>query len=118
MSRRTVNIINIRPKRKNLYMKTGCNDVLDVKKSNKVYLNDDSFRQSLVKYTGQTITIFTTSGGESGRGFTGVLLSVEIDHIRILTSLASGPGTYDDISLGSITNVPLDKIAAFVHNTI
>jgi hypothetical protein len=97
---------------------TGRNDVLDVKRSNKVYLNDDSFKQSLVKYIGQTITIFTTSGGQSGRGFTGVLLSVEIDHIRILTSLASGPGTYDDISLGSITNIPIDKIAAFVHNTI
>lgn len=115
---RTVNIINIRPKRKNLYVKTAYSDSLDVRKSNKVYLNDDSFRQSLVKYIGQTITIFTVSGGQSGSGFTGVLLDVEIDHIRILTGLASGPGTYDDISLGSITIIPIDKIAAFVHNTI
>lgn len=115
---RTVNIINIRPKRKNLYVNSDYNDSLDVRKANKVYLNNDSFRQSLVKYMGQTITIFTVSGGQSGSGFTGVLLSVEIDHIRILTSIASGPGTYDDISLGSITNIPIDKIAAFVHNTI
>jgi hypothetical protein len=115
---RTVNIINIRPKRKDVYVKTGYNDSLDVRKSNKVYLNDDSFRQSLIRYIGQTITIFTVSGGQSGSGFTGVLLGVEKDHIRILTGIASGPGTYDDISLGSITNIPIDKIAAFVHNTI
>jgi hypothetical protein len=115
---RTVNIINIRPKRKNLFVKTDCEDVLDLRRTNKVLLNDDSFKQNLLKYRGQTITIFTVSGGQSGSGFTGVLLDVEIDHIRILTGLASGPGTYDDISLGSITNIPIDKIAAFVHNTI
>jgi hypothetical protein len=118
MSRRTVNIINIRPKRKNLYVRTGCNDTVDTRKANKIYLNDDSFRKNLERYLGQTVTVFIVSGGESGSGFTGVLLGVEIDHIRILTNPVSGPGTYEGISLGSIANIPIDKIAAFVHNAI
>ncbi|WP_432432691.1 hypothetical protein [Clostridium swellfunianum] len=99
-----------------------------MKKASKVYLSDDSFIQSLIKYIGQTITIYTVSGGESGSGFTGVLLDVKKDYIKILSKLASAPEIYADnsssmvdeagVSLGTITDIPLNKIAAFVHNTI
>ena len=135
--RRNVNIFNIRTKKKKLYIKAGCNYEPSSKKTDKVYLNDNNFIQSLVKYIGQTITIFTVSGGQSGAGFTGVLLDVKTNYIKILSQVASGPdcplgncceinkneGTTtlkDDcgVSLGAITNIPLDKISAFVHNTI
>lgn len=39
---------------------------------------------SMLCYIGQTVTIFTTSGGLSGSGFTGVLISVDCDCIRLL----------------------------------
>ena len=137
MFRKNVNIFNIRRKKKKLYIKAGCNYELTSKKADKVYLKDDSFVQSLVKYIGQTITIFIVSGGQAGSGFTGVLLDVKRDYIKVLSQIASGPdcslgnccetskkdGTNilkDDfgVSLGAITDIPLDKIAAFVHNTI
>ena len=31
-----------------------------------------------MRYIGETVTIFTTSGGESGMGFTGVVISSNI----------------------------------------
>lgn len=128
MFRRNINIFNIRTKKKKLYVKQGCNYELGIKKASKVCLSDDSFIQSLIKYIGQTITIYTVSGGESGSGFTGVLLDVKKDYIKILSKLASAPEIYADnsssmvdeagVSLGTITDIPLNKIAAFVHNTI
>jgi len=35
-----------------------------------------SISQLLSNYIGETVTIFTKSGGQSGAGFTGVILSV------------------------------------------
>lgn len=118
MWRRTVNIINIRTRRANLYLRAGLTSELNTRKYNKTFLNDISFKQNLEKNIGQTVTVFTVSGGDSGSGFTGVLLDVKKDHIKILSRLASGPGTYEDIDLGAISNIPVDKIAAFVHNAI
>lgn len=119
---RTVNVINIRTRRRNLCIRSGSEPEVAGASFNRncrrTSLNDESFRQSMERKIGQTITIFTTSGGDSGSGFTGVLLDVRRDHIKILLRLASGPGTYGDISLGAITNIPVDKIAAFVHNAI
>jgi hypothetical protein len=136
MARRNINIINIRTKKKNIYVKSGCNYSLGKNtKKKRVVLNEESFMNSLRRYIGQTITIYTISGGASGSGFTGVLLDVCKDHIKILTGIASAPdcslgsscmprdnnvirSASKDISLGSMTEVPLDKIAAFIHNTI
>lgn len=77
---------------------------------------------------GQTITIFTTSGGISGHGFTGVLLMVSLDQIKLLTKIQSAPQiTFkesfsheegDETSLGSVTNIPINKITAFIHNIV
>lgn len=46
----------------------------------------------LARHIGQTVTIFTTSGGESGRGFTGVLASVNCDFVRLITQIGPAPG--------------------------
>jgi hypothetical protein len=132
MARRNVNIFNIRTKRKKkIYVKAGSNyEIKENIKASKVLLNDNNFIQSLIKYIGQTITIYTVSGGESGSGFTGVLLDVKNDYIKILSEIASPPDFISDtdekeinqnneaLSLGTITNIPINKIAAFVHNTI
>ncbi|HEX2926013.1 MAG TPA: hypothetical protein VHP38_07110 [Ruminiclostridium sp.] len=59
----------------------------------------------LAKYIGQTVTIFTSSGGESGSGFTGVLMTVNNVFVRLLSRIGPPPGC----SLGnSCTNFSVD----------
>jgi len=50
------------------------------------------FAGDLARHIGQTVTIFTTSGGESGRGFTGVVASVNRCVVRLILQLGSAPG--------------------------
>lgn len=105
--------------------------------------NGFSFVNDLARHIGQTVTIFTTSGGESGRGFTGVLVSVNPSFVRLVTQLGSAPGCalgsccdenhhhrgegrgrnkdrFDCSGnvLGSIVDIPVDRIASFVHNSV
>ncbi|KEI00703.1 hypothetical protein ADU90_01275 [Clostridium botulinum] len=87
----------------------------------------------LAKYIGQTVTIFVTTGGEGGVGFTGVILSVNRCFLRLITRIGPVPKSplgnectfkldsdYKTVSnnLGSITDIPIDKIVAFTHNSI
>lgn len=51
----------------------------------------DCLFDSLSCYLGRTVTIFTTSGGLSGSGFTGVLVSVCKTHVKIITSIGAAP---------------------------
>lgn len=133
MARRNVNIFNIRTKKKNkVYINLDTNCKTGDINGKKVYLRDNTFIESLLKYIGQTITIYIISGGAAGTGFTGVLLEVKKDYIKILSKAMSPPqiniegcyriedveDKYDDSSLGIITNIQIDKIAAFVHNVI
>ncbi|MDR3090934.1 MAG: hypothetical protein LBU36_01870 [Clostridiales bacterium] len=94
--------------------------------------------ESLFRYIGQTVTIFTTSGGVSGAGFTGVLLSADPNFVRVLTDIGAAPacpvgsactgyGTpfgYPDCGgfagnpLGAVAVIPTFAIAAFTHNAI
>lgn len=46
---------------------------------------------SLARYVGQTVTIFTTSGGLSGSGFTGVLAFVGNGCVKLITSIGAAP---------------------------
>lgn len=46
----------------------------------------------LANHIGQTVTIFTSSGGQSGSGFTGVILSVNECFIRLLSRIGPPPG--------------------------
>lgn len=102
--------------------------------------NGCSFASHLAKFTGQTVTIFTTSGGISGSGFTGVLMSVNSDFIRLLTKIGSAPScsissscsNFSDNDLnrhsnscnsknynrGSVVDIPISSIVSFVHNSI
>lgn len=101
----------------------------------------DDFVEHLSRYIGETVTIFTTSGGVSGQGFTGVLLSVNHCFIRLITRIDPDPGRvlsssrtgreyryggyYGDSSntgalytIGSVADIPIDRIASFVHNAV
>ena len=89
--------------------------------------------EELSRFIGQTVTIFTTSGGASGIGFTGVLLRVNNNFVTLVNRLGSPPtnpleeidcndmrdnNNIDDMPIfvvGSICDIPLDKIAAFSH---
>lgn len=108
-------------------------------------MDDYSFLAELASNIGQTVTIFTTSGGDSGRGFTGVLTLVNPSFVRLVTQIGPGPGCAlgsccDKMmpitsaegaqvgeqgrancfpnSLGSIIDIPVDRIAAFIHNAV
>ena len=116
-----------------------------------VYGNGPFFIQHLTRFTGETVTIFTTSGGESGSGFTGVLTLVTPDYVRIVTAIGSPPtcslgndcdcfdgghalfgrgfrrgrsrrgfdrGFSRGFGLGSVVDIPVSRIASFVHNTL
>jgi len=97
----------------------------------------------MIRHIGQTVTIFTTSGGISGNGFTGVLLSVDCNCIRLLADIGAPPacpigssctdimtpmGIEDnDVGalglgffnpLGAVCVIPTCSIAAFTHNAI
>ncbi len=47
--------------------------------------------ESLLRYVGQTVTIFTESGGLSGSGFTGTLAGVFHGAVRLITSIGAPP---------------------------
>ncbi|MCX7921905.1 MAG: hypothetical protein N3B21_07840 [Clostridia bacterium] len=51
-----------------------------------------NFPALLANYIGETVTIFTSSGGQSGSGFTGVILSVNEVFVRLLTRIGPPPG--------------------------
>jgi len=105
---------------------------------------------ALCKRIGETVTIFTKSGGMSGCGFTGVLLAVNECYVKLLSQIGPAPGCalgnacsgtpyangvgcmgnmgdnmdngfshgYPIRSVGSVTDIPVDSIAAFVHNAV
>jgi hypothetical protein len=98
--------------------------------------------EELSRFIGQTVTIFTTSGGASGVGFTGVLLRVNSRFITLVNRIGTPPANplgdvscdnrrngRDDMDMddedemnvfmvGSVCDIPVDKIAAFNHNAI
>lgn len=131
--------------------------------------------ESLYRYVGQTITVFTVSGGISGSGFTGVLAHVGNGCVKMISSIGAAPvcaiGSecggwgrggngyygggfgygyggygrgecgcggerrdrrrrecrderiveavpYERSWLGSVTEIPIDKIASFTHHAI
>lgn len=101
----------------------------------------NSIVETMFRYIGQTVTIFTTSGGLSGSGFTGVLLSVDCNVVRLLADVGAAPAcplgsdcTCGPIGgccgynyggcgpgsnpLGAVVIIPTRAIAAFTHNAI
>ena len=47
--------------------------------------------ESMSRFLGQTVTIFTTSGGLSGNGFTGVLAGICGGCVRLITDIGAPP---------------------------
>ena len=96
---------------------------------------NNSLLDSLCRHIGETVTIFTTSGGLSGNGFTGVLAAVSEDSVKLITSFGRAPNCplgsncsgnicrnnrncgCGDV-LGSVTEIPVCKIASFTHNAV
>ncbi|MDF2943047.1 MAG: putative rane protein [Herbinix sp.] len=92
--------------------------------------------EELRRFIGETVTIFTTSGGASGCGFTGVLLRVNPCFVTLVIRLGTAPTNplseeicgdrrdYRDRddrhcqNVGSVCDIPVDKIAAFCHNAV
>lgn len=113
---------------------------------------DNDLIRDLVRHIGETVTIFTTSGGESGRGFTGVLVGLDPQFVRLVAVIGPAPacalGSCCDVSsrkhcdfededsddfqsnsrprfdcnrirnTGAIVDIPVNRIVAFVHNTL
>lgn len=90
---------------------------------------EDAFLHHLSQFIGQTVTVYTVSASGAGQGFTGILLTVTPFMISLVTSVGPAPaypltghppcpqpGSVDNI--GSITDIPIDKITAFVRNAV
>lgn len=52
---------------------------------------DFNLIEGMERHIGQTVTVFTTSGGLSGSGFTGVLISIDPKCIRLLCDEGAPP---------------------------
>ncbi len=96
--------------------------------------------QGLESYIGQTVTVFTESGGASGSGFTGVLLYADCNIIKLLTQAAPPPAWplrcnnrrgygngyngyndnyyYGGSQLGSVIIIPTEKLVGFTHYAV
>jgi hypothetical protein len=133
---------------------------------------NQTFIRHISRFIGETVLVFTTSGGASGSGFSGVLMEVNGDFIRLVTQQSqpptcpisdvcdddddrdrgnycngyedrgsSTPGVAGDYTnyqqmrsnnnnnnnrrnnrrnnnVGSVCDIPIDRIAAFCHNAV
>ena len=99
----------------------------------------DSNVGSFENNIGRIITVFTESGGESGRGFTGLLVHTDCRFIKLITALPSAPPCpfgneftrrgrrgfrFDEdcccreARFGTVIVIPVDQIVAFVFNEV
>ncbi len=101
--------------------------------------------EQLARFIGTTITIYPTTGGQAGVGITGILVCVDPCFIKLITCIGPAPccplgsactcgrigggfGSgfgYGNVTggpfinnVGSVTVIPLDRIAAYVHNAV
>lgn len=97
-------------------------------------MTNSGLLDSLCRHIGETVTIFTASGGLSGSGFTGVLAAVNECSIKMICSFGAAPSCPLGSScngfgnrgsrcgcgniLGSVTVIPVDKIVSFTHNAL
>jgi len=92
--------------------------------------------KELSRYIGQTVTIFTVSGGATGFGFTGVLLRINVNFLTLVNRLGSLPSNQHDSMLSSngrfseeiedmqiyvvtsFCDIPINRIVAICHNSL
>jgi len=59
-----------------------------------VQSQSSAFYLCLQETRGKTITVFTSSGGASGKGFTGMLTEVSSDSLQLLSQPSSQPQSF------------------------
>lgn len=110
---------------------------------------DTTLYRHIRRFVGETVTIFTTSGGASGCGFTGFIVAANPCFVRLVTDQGMAPSNplaeniCPDIdstpgggmrgmgggcgkgnshehmrTVGSVVDIPIDRIAAFCHNAV
>ena len=105
--------------------------------------DDMNFIDNLRIYIGELVTIFTVDGGNTEHGFSGFLMEVNGYFIRLETKIGTGPACFienfsdsdnsqenyydiysrndkynneENCNCQCLVDIPIDKIAAFVHN--
>lgn len=116
--------------------------------NSEVFFINEEFAELMARWIGTTVTIYTTSGGASGCGFTGILALVDPCVVRLITCIGPAPccslgsacetpgcptvrsGFCDPgygrrrrqdnflCNVGATVDIPIENIAAFVHNTL
>lgn len=97
-------------------------------------MDNQSYGLGFEDHIGETVTIFTTSGGQSGAGFTGVLLNANPCFVRLVTRIGPPPacslgnaccgfsnrrnGCGYVNTVGSVVDIPVNRIASVVYNTV
>lgn len=95
-------------------------------------MNNELLLREMARFIGETVTIFTTSGGASGCGFTGILMIVNCNFVRLLIDQGTPPTNplsenicprnrekyRPECNLGSVCDIPVHFIASFCHNAI
>jgi len=101
---------------------------------------NNALLETLCENLGKSVTIFTSSGGESGSGFSGVLLTADAHLVRLLSYVGAPPicplggsscdtifgpwGNMNDnyhfngYPIGAITIIPIRSIVAFTQHAI
>lgn len=98
-----------------------------------------SNEMNIESYIGQTVTVFVSSGGMSGSGFTGVLMDCSDCFVRLLITPSVPPACSlknscisrsdnimfcmgcpfnDNRTVGSIAEISKESIVALVHNNL
>jgi len=88
--------------------------------------------ESLVGNVGRVVTVFTQSGGATGCGFTGLLVSVNCEFLKLITKFPTAPTHpfgmnigHNNLNcnrgreeLGTAIIIPLSKIVSVVFNEV
>lgn len=93
--------------------------------------SNNNLINTLISNVGRVVTVFTQSGGASGCGFTGLLVQVNCDCIKLVTELPCAPSQPFGLNInnqnfrknkccgnefGTTCVVPINSIASFVCN--
>jgi len=97
------------------------NDLV-AKKQNDNYI----YPLELSDMIGKPITVFVNGGGASGSGFTGILIEVLCDSIKLITAMPSAPTIHKNRSckkkhcsnFGTCTTIMLNHITAITYNFV
>jgi len=96
-------------------------------------IRDDNFNDMFCRNIGRVVTVFTKSGGATGCGFTGLLVRVECDFIKLTTEIPCAPshpfGEFINNGsarrnrccgneFGTSVIIPIDAIVSFVFNEL